>query len=133
MSTPWGRIPVVSIEDLVALKLTRRLADYDVISNLVRARLDERQQPPRALLRWALVHTYRAEDRVEIGRQLGQQLSEDDCRRTILEEIGRLQALDADYWRRVIDDLRTLRAGKRLIPEGTTVASLLPTSMTGAT
>ncbi|MBI2901578.1 MAG: hypothetical protein HYY17_15450 [Planctomycetes bacterium] len=51
LPTPWGRLPVVSIEDLVELKKTRRLSDYEVISNLVRSRVDGAPRRTRSLLR----------------------------------------------------------------------------------
>jgi hypothetical protein len=125
MSTAWGRIPVVSIVDLIALKLTKRLADYDVISNLVRVRLQEAEHPNRALLRWAMAHSFRAEDRLEFAGHLGMTQSEEDARQAILAEIARYQAQDAAYWRRIVDDLRLLRAGGRLLREGTPVFELL--------
>ncbi len=39
MKTPLGEMPVVAIVDLVELKKTRRLGDYEVISRLAVARL----------------------------------------------------------------------------------------------
>src|SRR5437867_4207890 len=62
MATDWGLVPVVAVEDLVALKRTRRLADYDVISRLVRIRIEETARPAPGALRWALMHSFRAED-----------------------------------------------------------------------
>lgn len=69
--TPWGRIPVVAIEDLVELKKTRRYQDYDTISNLARLRLERHDEgktppPPPRLLRWALNNLFRAEDLVRV-------------------------------------------------------------------
>ena len=64
LETDWGRIPVVGLEDLIALKMTRRFSDYEVISNLVSIRLSEEKTPSRKLLRWASQKTFRAEDRV---------------------------------------------------------------------
>lgn len=66
-ATPWGRIPVVAIEDLVELKKTRRLQDYDTISLLARIRLERDPGGPggaitRRTLRWALKNLFRAED-----------------------------------------------------------------------
>lgn len=125
IDTPWGSIPVVSIPDLITLKLTRRLADYDVISNLVRIRLEEAQAASRPLLRWALATTFRTEDRLELAERLGRSLSEESCRRAILAEIATHQAQDTAYWRRVVDDLRGLRHQQQLLPEGTPVAALI--------
>lgn len=114
----------MSIPDLIALKLTRRLADYDVISNLVRARLTEVESPDSGLLHWAATYSFRAEDRVEFTRLLGADVSEESCRKTILDEIADFQAADAVYWARIVDDLRRLRRQNRLLPEGTAVSDL---------
>src|SRR5262249_5252687 len=99
MRTPWGTLRVVSIEDLIALKRTRRQSDYEVISNLVRLRLEEEQAPARPLLRWAARTTFRAEDRVACLRDCGVRVSVASCREDIQREIARLQARDAAYWR----------------------------------
>ncbi|MGH7321709.1 MAG: hypothetical protein ACRELA_19080 [Candidatus Rokuibacteriota bacterium] len=125
MRTPWGRLPVVSILDLIALKRTRRLSDYEVISSLVRIRLTEETPPSTALLRWALVNSFRVEDRIDFARQLGIRAPAEAWRRRILTEIARHQALDTAYWRRVIRDLRRLRRQKRLLLEGMPVSRSL--------
>jgi hypothetical protein len=91
MSTPWGRIPVVGIDDLIALKLTKRLSDYEVISNLVRIRVAAAPADP-ALLRWAVAASFRAEDRAEFARRLGETASEEAHRAAILAEIAAHQA-----------------------------------------
>jgi len=36
LGSPWGKLPVVAIRELVELKKTRRLGDYEVISKLAR-------------------------------------------------------------------------------------------------
>jgi hypothetical protein len=59
-STDWGRLPVVGPADLVLLKKTRRLADYAVISALVR--ITCRRLRSRAQWDWALHQTFEAED-----------------------------------------------------------------------
>lgn len=125
MASDWGTLPVVSIEDLVSLKKTRRLSDYEVIANLVRARLAEAPQPKRALLRWAVRNSFRAEDRVALLARLGLRSTVDECRRAIALEIATLQARDAAYWSRRIRELRALRRRGLLIVEGTPVAALL--------
>lgn len=125
MSTPWGRVPVVSIEDLIALKLTRRLSDYEVISNLVLARLAEADRPGRSLIRWALATSFRSEDRAEFAQQLGEPVPEESLRRAILAEIAEHQARDAAYWARIVDDLRALRRQHRLLRDGSPVAALV--------
>jgi hypothetical protein len=122
--TPWGRIPVVSIPDLIALKRTRRLSDYEVISNLVPIHLAGEGQPGPELWRWAYRNSYRVEDRVAIARRIGLRLSRATVRRQILEEVTRLQARDTAYWRGIIADLRRLRRAHRLLAEGIPVAHL---------
>ena len=124
METEWGRIPVVSIEDLVALKLTRRLSDYEVVSNLVQLRLKEEARPSPSLLRWAARYSFRAEDRAAILRALGQSPSVPGCRKAILAEIARLQARDARYWRVRIAELRRLRRTGALLVQGMPVSRL---------
>jgi hypothetical protein len=37
--TAWGRVPVVAVQDLAEMKKTRRLGDYEIISNLACIRL----------------------------------------------------------------------------------------------
>lgn len=125
METGWGRIPVVSIPDLIELKKTRRLYDYEVISNLVRLRVSQEPSPPRTVLLWAARQTFRAEDRVEYLRRLGLPASSAACRRRIAWEIQRCQARDAAHWRPVLRELREFRRRGKLLEEGTPVARLL--------
>jgi len=121
MKTGWGSLPVVSIEDLVALKKTRRLFDYEVISNLVRIRVAEFERPPRSLLAWAARESFRAEDRAEFLRGLGRRTSTAQCRRQIAAEIQYFQARDAAYWRPIIRELRLLRRNGLLLAQGAAV------------
>ena len=125
--TPWGRIPVLSIPDLIALKRTRRLSDYEVISNLVQVRLAAERDPTPEFWRWAYRNSYRVEDRLEIARRIGVRRSPAALRRAILAEVARLQAADSAYWRGIIADLRRLLRARRLLAEGTPVAHLLRT------
>ncbi|MBI3847167.1 MAG: hypothetical protein HY292_21270 [Planctomycetes bacterium] len=125
MQTPWGRVPVVSIEDLIALKQTRRLSDYEVISNLVRIRVANEPNASRRLLRWAARNTYRAEDRVAYRSRLGERASETSCRVAIQREIARLQSRDAAYWERRLAHLRRLRKQNALLVEGTPASRLV--------
>lgn len=124
MATRWGNVPVVSIQDLVALKQTRRLSDYEVISNLVSIIVAESGKPSRPLLRWAARRAYRAEDRAACLRRLGGRATLGGCRREILKEVARLQARDTSYWKKIIARLRRLRQAGRLWPEGAPVTSL---------
>jgi hypothetical protein len=127
VATPWGRIPVISIPDLIALKRTRRLSDYEVISNLVRIRLAAERDPTPELWRWAYRNSYRVEDRLAIARRLGLRRSPAALRREILAEVGRRQAQDTAYWRSITADLRRLHRARRVLAEGTPVAHLLRT------
>jgi hypothetical protein len=128
MRTDWGVLRVVSIADLVQLKKTRRLSDYDVISKLALGQLAEMPLPSQPLLRWAVEHSFGAEDRAALLARLGQMTDIEACRREIAQEIASLQARDVAHWRTRIDELRRLLRAGRLWPEGTTVASLLSTA-----
>lgn len=125
MDTGWGRIPVVSTEDLIALKQTRRLSDYEVISNLVRIKVGGQPQAQRSLLLWAARSTFRAEDRVDYLRRIGRTASTDRCRTQIALAVARLQRKDSLYWGSRIADLRRLRRAGKLLPRGMPVASLI--------
>lgn len=125
MPTPWGPVPTVSIEDLVQLKKTRRLQDYDIISNLVAIRLGRTPSPDRRLWRWAYEETCRAEDRLELASRLGIRTTLGDSRRRIARRILRLQRADAAYWQPIVRELRELRNRGHLIPEGMPVRRLL--------
>jgi hypothetical protein len=126
----WGPVPVVSPEDLVKLKLTQRLADYDVISRLVRIQVDAtaRDAPVRrAKVRWGLRNTFDAGDRARWSQELGRKVGLEACRRQVTRDLVASQRKDTLYWRRVIADLKRLYHGGGLIPVGTPVAELLST------
>jgi hypothetical protein len=118
MKTGWGELSVVSIEDLIALKKTRRLYDYEVISNLVQIRLEQSRHPSRKLLEWAVRESCRAEDRAEFARRLGRTLTVSRCRRDIARELPLAQERDVAYWRPILRDLRELRRRGLLLPQG---------------
>jgi len=118
-------VEVVSIEDLIELKKTRRLADYDVITTLVSIRLREIPERSRTLLTWAAKNAFRAEDRVAYRGLLGQRMTAAAGQAELLRELSRLQKLDTAHWSRVIDDLRRLRARGSLLEEGTPVRAIL--------
>lgn len=149
MKTDWGTLPVVSVEDLVRLKLTRRLADYDVISNLVSLRLARATRVTRALLSWALSTTFRVEDVLAwlaahaqaealvrsssrpVLRSIARGLTSapvpapevtEGARLVLSREIAERQAADVAYWRPIIDELRRLRAEGALLVVGSCVA-----------
>lgn len=64
LPTPWGDVPVVSMEDLVEIKKTRRPADYQAITTLARLRLEKAiasrapRRELRRVARWALENTF---------------------------------------------------------------------------
>lgn len=124
MATDWGRVPVVSIQDLIPLKMTRRLSDYEIISNLVQARVSAEPNPGRLLLLWAARHSFNAEHRVAFLAKLGIRKQVEPCREEIAREVAHLQARDVRYWRRHIAELRRLRRTGGLLAEGTPVAAL---------
>ncbi|MEW6741257.1 MAG: hypothetical protein AB1486_00740 [Planctomycetota bacterium] len=125
MRTMWGTLPVVAIADLILLKRTRRLSDYEVISNLVRIEVERQCTLSPRVLRWAAKNTFRAEDRAHFLGLLGESVALQDCRSEILHEISRHQTRDARYWSRRIEQLKRLRRSNRLLPEGTPVEDLL--------
>lgn len=136
----WGRIPVVAIRDLVELKKTRRLSDYEIISNLVKIRLAG-GRCTSADLRWGLQNVFRIEDALwllekwprsgdmipRIGRRwLSEILSSggveswnyERIQSMLTAEIAHLQHMDFLYWSPVIQELREMRRAGRLLRKG---------------
>ncbi|KAF0243677.1 MAG: hypothetical protein FD180_3197 [Planctomycetota bacterium] len=108
----WGRIPVVSIEDLVEMKKTQRPSDYETITNLAQIRVDE-SPGVRRVLSWAARNAFRAEARAQTLALLGKTVSVAACGRQIGREMARLQRTDIAYWRLRRHALRRLyREGK---------------------
>ena len=153
MKTPWGRLPVVGLEDLVEIKKTNRPADYEVITRLALIRLRRESAPPRAVIRWALQNMFRIEDLWETVHHWRPSLKAADVagsaaarllhgidrrsRTPSLSEFskgaallggtaGRLQARGRAYWLPIIGELKRLRSRGELIPEGLEVSSLIP-------
>ena len=144
----WGHIPVVSIPDLVELKKTRRAADYDVISNLVRILLSSQIAESIRWLSWGLRNVFRVEDALwiletyprakplflRINRSWLRLLSSSRkglpievysrAQSLLSEEIAQYQIADVQYWATIIQELRNLRRDGKLIPEGTPVSDL---------
>lgn len=148
MDFGWGNIPVISLEDLVLLKQTRRRSDYEVISRLVRLKVEEEtrdKEPSESLLRWALCSTFSVEDilwlikqwpesarmiaslsrpvlrilRLELSKK--KLLSERTLRSladALETEIRRRQQADTKYWAPIIAELRALRRNGKLLMEG---------------
>ena len=117
---PWGSVPVVSIEDLIEMKKTQRLADYDVISNLAQLRAQEEPDNLR-VLRWAAKNSFRPADRHEFLIRAGRPSTVERCRSRISHEITRLQKSDAAYWRLRVHAIRRMRRAGALVPEGSAV------------
>lgn len=141
----WGKLPLVSIPDLVELKKTRRLADYEVISKLVRIRLHN-NSPTDSELRWALNNVFRIEDAEWIFRkwahstkiaatsrrtwlrayvEAGPRLHFETIQSLLAQEIAAHQHRDILYWSPIIEELRTLRKHKALVKQGTPARALL--------
>jgi hypothetical protein len=125
MESSFGRVDVVSVEDLVELKKTRRLSDYDVITNLVARRVREEAVPSRALLEWAARNAFRAAEREIDLKRLGRPKSRAKCQTELMRDITRLQRRDLAHWSRVIEDLRRLRDRGALLEEGERVRDLV--------
>ncbi|MBI4615944.1 MAG: hypothetical protein HY720_20170 [Planctomycetes bacterium] len=150
LETDWGHLPVVSIQDLVEIKKTRRPADYDVITNLAGIRLRRAQAdggPTRSVLRWALENTFRREDllaalrRWPAGRALALRSPRSSLRLAaaapperaipshramaiqvaMMRELDALWRADARYWKPIIEELRLLRRANALLPDGAPV------------
>jgi hypothetical protein len=148
MTTPWGRIPVVSIPDLVELKKTQRLEDYPVISRLV---LTHCHNPSTArnitTVAWAFANMFDFPGLTALAKQYQAIiLSSADRRMTALERMirplsgGHLpqrvqDALEADimrrvqfcrradqiYWKPIIASLKRLRRQGALMRAGARV------------
>ena len=122
--TDWGIIRVVHPIDLVEIKKTRRLADYDIITNLVSLYVAEMVEPARAVLRWAAKNSFRPEERAAFLARIGRRRTVRQCAIEIAKEVMNLQAQDRSYWSPIIDELRTMRRNDRLLPDGVPVSRL---------
>ncbi|MBI3099490.1 MAG: hypothetical protein HYY93_14870 [Planctomycetes bacterium] len=149
LSTPWGRLPVVSIDQLVEIKKTNRPADYEVITRLALIRLGHDPSPSAARLRWAVMNIFRVEDLWEMvqrwggrmgprvfagaseaarlhqvwraGRSPGlRELSLSAAR--LASEALRLQDRGRRYWHPRLAELRRWRRSGLLLPEGSLVS-----------
>src|SRR5262249_39345111 len=120
-------LPVVAIQDLVEMKKTRRLADYDIISNLSRIRLQTAAKVSRPMLQWSLRNVFRLEDAQwiletwPIARALSVMRERTFSTAGLLREIGTLQQQDILYWSPIIHELRDMRRNGVLIEEGTRI------------
>lgn len=125
--TDWGLLPVVHPMDLVEIKKTRRLADFDIITNLVLLHLAEKAEPSKALLRWAAKNSFRPEERASILARLGQLRTVPQCAKDIAKEVASLQAEDRAYWSAIIEELRNMGREGKLLPDGLPVSQLCRT------
>jgi hypothetical protein len=132
MRTDWGTLPVVHPVDLVEIKKTRRLADYDIITNLVSLYLAETPEPSKAVLRWAAENCFRPEERAAILARIGRRQSVAQCAQHIAQEVLNLQARDRAYWSTIIRNLRKMRRSGKLLPDGIPVARLIEQTGGGA-
>lgn len=121
----WGVLPVVHPVDLVELKKTRRLADYDIITNLALIHLAESEPASRTLLEWTLSNCFRAEERAALASRMGIRTTISRCAQSVAREISRLQEADRRYWTPVIGELRQWYRDGSLWPEGVAVQRLL--------
>lgn len=121
--TVWGSVPVVAMPELVEMKKTRRLPDYDVISKLACIRLRTSTRVTRPLLQWALRNVFRTEDAQWIFETWPAARSLPVDRTfsvaAIARDIAVLQQSDMRYWSPIVDELRVMRRNGVLIPEGT--------------
>jgi hypothetical protein len=151
LDSPWGRIPVVSIEDLVELKKTNRPADYEVITRLALIRLAREPRPSPTTLEWALRNMYQAEELWKAIEAHGPRIRASILARSpaarllhaswkadrppslgVLARAARLLAKTAQahldrgraYWLPILDELRRMRSDGVLLCEGTLVQDI---------
>lgn len=122
--TDWGVLPVVHPVDLVEIKKTRRLADFDIITNLVLLYLAEKPKPGKTVLRWAAENCFRPEERAAILSVLGRRQTVAECARHIAKEVLELQSRDRAYWSTIIEELRIMRRKGKLLADGMLVSRL---------
>ncbi len=147
-TTDWGALPTVGIADLVELKKTQRPRDYPIIGRLVLAHMsDVGGGSTENDLAWAANNIFslpefkqllnefpqvdvalsvadslirRAVDAWRTDGALSAEL-EDQLEDWFDARSAPLRKADRRFWRVVIDELRELRAGGQLIPQGTPV------------
>jgi len=147
LETDWGNVRVIGIRELIQLKKTQRLEDYPVIGRLaLRWLADLRPAPKEEDYRWAFEHIFTLPELQTLLEQhpLAAQFLTDVAPRQVqhyvrefpttsnetLEKgvadwlqsrIADLQAADRLHWRGIIRELKQLREGRELMPEGATV------------
>lgn len=149
IETHLGVLSVIGIRDLVEIKKTQRSEDYSVISRLVIRYFDDPSiVADRQNVRWALENLFTLPELMEfIGRtasvveQLGGGNTADvralashmvrgiepgeklvsAVERNMFDSIAALQRKDRLYWKKIIAELKELRASKGLMEEGSPV------------
>jgi hypothetical protein len=145
----WGKIHTIGITDLVELKKTQRIEDYPIISNLVLQQLRQphSQANPEAWL-WAVQNLFTLSSLeaffeqhaealaslsskvpgavIDFGRRVQAQgqsdpETEDAVQQWMQERAAAFQKADREYWRPIIQELRTLRNQGKLAEETTPV------------
>jgi len=144
LRTDWGRIPVISIRDLVEVKKTRRLSDYAVISNLVRIEYNNLASISFKDWEWILKNTFEIEDLIyylskhRIAKEVASSLKRSSVKLIIkslvkkekkafyIKEASQKMALEIEefrrkdrlYWQSIIEELKRLNKKGKLLPEG---------------
>lgn len=140
--TDWGHLPVMSPGDLVLIKRTQRLADYAVISSLVRIACHAIRS--REQWEWGVTHSFEAEDLTALwhrGKPLWRKAARvkrecvemlnprrrspqllRDISNSLALEIEQARQEDREYWRPIIAELKKLQKLGKLLQQGILVA-----------
>ena len=153
METEWGVIRTIGLKPLAELKKTQRLEDYPIISKLALAWFDQPEcAGAEKDFLWAVQNIFTLPELMiffaehptavgvagetfnrdigEFGRQMlgGDEISE-SVERRVAElfqfRIAELQQADRQYWRKIISELKELRAAGKLMSEGETVSAMI--------
>ena len=137
--TEWGEIATIGLRDLVQIKKTRRLADYPIISNLVRQEYEKMRTSgikDKDWI-WILTNSFETEDILSYlknhreARKVCKRLSR-QCLKYALQndfssvsnsialEIERLRQQDRIYWQTIIAELKALNRRGKLLSVGST-------------
>jgi hypothetical protein len=145
MESAWGRLPTVSLKDLVEIKKTQRIEDYPIISNLAVAWFEQPECVASSTeWEWACHNIFTidrlrslfeqqpgaidaASKAVPALREFAQRVTaggevpletEDNLSSWFQERIQAFQRADRGYWRAIIEELRGMRAQGELMQEG---------------
>ena len=149
LEADWGLIHTIGIKDLIELKKTQRMEDYPIISNLALRyfRQPDSAANPESWL-WAVNNLFtlpalaaffqqhpqavasfsRKLPRVviELGKQVSAEgqpdaANEEAVQQWMQQRASEFQKADRDYWRPIIQELRSLRNQARLMKESAPV------------